>query len=313
MSNQDLFATVREQRPLVHCITNYVTAGDVANMILAAGASPVMADGRREAEEITRLSRALVLNIGTLQEAAVESMLAAGKLAAGLGHPVVFDPVGAGASTFRTETALRIVREIPCTVIRGNASEIRTIARGMAADSGNPSAVRPVSSHGVDADEREKITKENRQRTAETLKELSRKTGAVIVMTGETDLVADGKQACMIKNGHPMMARITGTGCMMDGVIAAALAVSDPEERFENVVYAAAAYGLCGELAWERMEQMERAERTERTRRPAETDGGSGRCSGEAIGGTGSFRMYFFDAMSRLEDRQVQKGARYEA
>lgn len=277
----DLIVEVRRQRPLVHCITNYVTAGDVANMILAAGASPVMADGIREVEDITRQSRALVLNIGTLREATVESMLAAGRLAADLGHPIVFDPVGAGASAFRTETALRILREVPCTVIRGNASEIRTLAECLAGQ-----ICSPVRSHGVDADEREAVTRENQETIIPMLQSFSRQTGAILVMTGEMDLIADGQQICLVQNGHAMMSRITGTGCMLDGILAAFLAVSSLEERFGTAVYGTAAYGICGEMAYNRMAAMK--------------------------GGTGSFRMHLMDAMSCLEDEQIRQGVRYE-
>ena len=281
LPERDLLREVRRQRPLIHCITNYVTAGDVANVILAAGASPVMADGLREVEDITRLSRALVLNIGTLREPVVDSMLTAGKLAASLGHPVIFDPVGAGASVFRTETALRILREVPCTAIRGNASEIRTLARCLKGDGESR-----IYSHGVDVDEREKVTEENQESTVKMLRFLSRKTGAVLLMTGERDFIADRERVCQIKNGHEMMAGITGTGCMMDGILASLMAVSPGKERFFAAVYAAAAHGICGELAY---------------RRVAETDGG-----------TGSFRMHFIDAYSRLEDGQIREGVRYE-
>lgn len=261
---------VRRERPLIHCITNYVTAGDVANMILAVGASPVMADGIREAEEITCQSQALVLNIGTLREETVDVMLKSGKMAAGLRDPVVFDPVGAGSSSFRTETALRIIKEVPCTVIRGNASEIRALA-GIS-----------IRSCGVDADRREKLSKENQEETRRILASLSRSTGSVLVMTGETDLIVDGERSCIIRNGHPMMTRITGAGCMLDGILAACLAVSLPEERFTSVVHAVAAHGICGEAA-----------------------AGLG-------GGTGSFRMHFMDAMSQLRDEQVWEGMKYE-
>ena len=281
LPERDLFREIRSRRPLIHCITNYVTAGDVANVLLAAGASPVMADGLREVEDITRLSRALVLNIGTLREPVVDSMLTAGKLAGKLGHPVIFDPVGAGASAFRTETALRILKEVPCTVIRGNASEIRTLARCLAEDGGSR-----IYSHGVDADEREKVTKENQESTVNMLRFLSRKTGAVILMTGETDFLADQDRTCQIKNGHAMMAGITGMGCMMDGILAALMAVSSTEEHFFAAAYAAAAHGICGELAFGR--------------------------TAAADGGTGSFRVHFMDAYSRLEDRQIRKGVRYE-
>lgn len=278
-----LLAEVRAKRPLIHCITNYVTAGDVANMILAAGASTVMADGIREVEEITELSQGLVLNIGTLKAAAVDAMLLAGKRAVGLGHPVVFDPVGAGASRFRTDTARQIIRDVRCTVIRGNASEIGVLTG---------SRTRP---RGVDADEREWLTVESRQNQIAAARMLSRETGAVIVITGPQDLIADENRTCLVGNGVPMLGQVSGTGCMLDGIIAAFLAAGEQqhwqkadtrERRFWQTVYAVAAAGICGELA----EQKTIA-------------GG---------GGTGSFRMYLMDAMSNLNDRQIKEGARIE-
>ncbi|MGL5438045.1 MAG: hydroxyethylthiazole kinase [Lachnospiraceae bacterium] len=266
---------VREQKPLIHCITNYVTVGDVANMILAVGGSPVMADGIREVEDIVRQSQGLVLNIGTLQESVLESMLKAGRAAAMLGIPVVFDPVGAGASAFREQASNRIITEVPCSVIRGNASEISVLMG------------KQAFSRGVDADDREQVTRENRLERIDAMQVLSRRTKAVVVMTGAQDIVADEERVCMIHNGDPMMSRITGTGCMMNGVIAACLAGSrDQEERFWSTVYATAAEGICGEIAHKKIIQTN--------------------------GGTGSFRMHFLDAMSILKDEMVWEGARIE-
>ncbi len=315
-----MISQVRGAKPVIHCITNYVTANDVANILLAAGASPIMADGVREAEEISRLSRGLVLNLGTLKETAVEAMVLAGRTAARLGHPVVLDPVGAGAASFRLETALRILREVPCTVIRGNASEIRALARGLeeaerragsgesaggtadlAQSQGMGSAGRiPGSgenaggtavlaqSRGVDVSEREGLTDENQEDTISMVQALARRTGAVIVMTGGKDLAADGRAACLIKNGHPMMSRITGSGCMLDGILAAFLAVKpDGETGLRQAALAAAAFGICGQLAYERTV-----------------------CSG---GGTGSFCMYLIDAMSMLTDEDIRRMADIEA
>lgn len=280
-------AEIRARRPLIHCISNYVTAGDVANMLLAAGASPMMADELPEVAEITALSQGLVLNIGTLKAASVEAMLLAGKRAVELGHPVVFDPVGVGASRFRTETAWRIIRSVRCTVIRGNASEIGFLAGGK---------TRP---RGVDADEREGQPGEHRQEQAAAAGQLSRETGAVIVITGPQDLIIDGSRSCLVHNGVPLLGQVTGTGCMLDGIIAAFLAVgpgdagltdAEPadagERRFWQTVYAVAAAGICGELA---------AQKT--------IAGG---------GGTGSFRMYLLDAMSNLNDRQIKEEVRIE-
>lgn len=291
-SCRNLIAQVRARQPVIHCITNYVTANDVANIILAAGASPIMADGVREAEDIAAVSHGLVLNLGTLREPSIEAMLRAGRRAAELGHPVILDPVGAGASAFRMETAMRLLKEVPCTLIRGNASEIRALAGAH------------VWSRGVDADHREALTKENCRETAAMAQQLSVQTGAVVVMTGPTDLAASGSRVCLVKNGHLMMSRITGAGCMMDGVLASVLAAGMQAERIptermsaerileaqndllQQVVYAVAAVGICGELAYEKTMRFG--------------------------GGTGSFRMYFIDAMSNLMDETVQDRIRVE-
>lgn len=290
-----MISQVRRAKPVIHCITNYVTANDVANILLAAGASPIMADGLREVEEISRLSQGLVLNLGTLKETAAEAMVVAGRTAAQLGHPVVLDPVGAGAAAFRRETALRILGQVPCTVVRGNASEIRALARGLeeksAEDSGNQAAGKetagPVVSRGVDVSEQEGLTEENREATVAMVQAFARRTGAVIVMTGEKDLVCDGDGFCLVGNGHPMMGRITGSGCMLDGVLAAFLAAKPEEEtRLRQAALAVAAYGICGQLAYEKTVQ--------------------------AGGGTGSFRMYLIDAMSLLTDEEIRRMAEIE-
>lgn len=274
----NVFSQIRKQQPVIHCITNYVTANDVANMLLAAGASPIMADGIKEALDITDISHGLVLNLGTLKESAMETMVTAGRRAAELGHPVVLDPVGAGASAFRKEMALRILREVPVTVLRGNASEIRALVQ------------EHSFSRGVDVDQREALTRKNRRETVDMVKALSRQTRAVVVMTGAADLVADENQVCFIKNGAPFMGRITGAGCMMDGVLAAALAALRMHEgagdQFWQVVQAVAGVGICGELA------------EEKTMR--------------AGGGTGSFRMHFIDEMSCLTDEAVRRRIRLE-
>ena len=263
---------IRQQKPLIHCITNYVSAGDVANILLALGASPVMADERQEAEEITGSSNALVLNLGTLNEARLEAMIAAGKKAASLSQPVVLDPVGAASSAFRKKAAARIIDEIPCGVIRGNASEILTIA-GL-----------PVSARGVDAGNAD----DNKKIDEDILKSLSRRTGAVIVVSGAIDLIADTNHVCRVKNGHPMMTRITGTGCMMSAVIAAFQAVdlAAAKDTYERTMCAVAAAGICGEMAYQK--------------------------TMAADGGNGSFRMYYLDVMSKLTDDLVKGRANIE-
>lgn len=193
---------VRETSPLIHNITNYVTANDCANILLACGASPTMADDASEVEEITTISNALNINIGTLN-AMVTGMFLAGKKANELGRPVVLDPVGAGASRLRTDTACRLIDEIRFTVIRGNISEIKTLASGSG------------TTKGVDADAADIVTEDTLDSTVAFVKTFAAKTGAVIAVTGAIDLVSDAERTFVIRNGRPMMGRVTGTGCML--------------------------------------------------------------------------------------------------
>lgn len=283
---KQMILNVREKHPLIHCITNYVTANDVANMLLAAGGAPIMGDGIHEVEEITTICQGLVINIGTLKEMTIESMIKAGKKAAELRHPIVFDPVGVGVSAFRKETAKKIINQVPCTVIRGNVSEIKIIAReiGMEEENGEDSQ-KLSGAQGVDASQEDTVTEENLEQLCGFAKELSRKTGAMIVITGAMDVVANWEQVFIIRNGHPLMTKVTGTGCMLDGVIAAYLC-ANPDRAQEAVGAAVAAMGLSGELAYEKM----RAE-------------GSG---------TGSFHMHLIDFMSKMDDNQLRGGSKIE-
>ena len=205
---RNLFANVRAKSPLVHNITNYVTVNDCANIVLACGASPIMADDAAEVEDITSLCAGLNLNIGTLNSRTIPSMLLAGHTANRLGRPVVLDPVGAGASHLRTETALRLLREVKFTVIRGNISEIRTLAAGSG------------TTKGVDADTADKVTDETLDKTVAFAKAFAARTGAVVAVTGAIDIVADGERAFCIRNGHPMMSAVTGTGCQLSALTA---------------------------------------------------------------------------------------------
>ena len=213
---RNLFANVRAKSPLVHNITNYVTVNDCANIVLACGASPIMADDAAEVEDITSLCAGLNLNIGTLNSRTIPSMLLAGHTANRLGHPVVLDPVGAGASHLRTETALRLLREVKFTVIRGNISEIRTLAAGSG------------TTKGVDADTADKVTDETLDKTVAFAKAFAARTGAVVAVTGAIDIVADGERAFCIRNGHPMMSAVTGTGCQLSA-LTAAFCAANPE------------------------------------------------------------------------------------
>ena len=196
---KEIFDNVREKCPLIHNITNYVTVNDCANVVLACGASPIMADDKDEVSDIQTICGGLNINIGTLNSRTIESMLLAGKRANELGHPVVLDPVGAGASKLRTETANQLLKEVRFTVIRGNISEIKTLALGNG------------TTKGVDADLADRVTKENLDEAAAFAKAFAGKMNAVVAITGAIDIVADAEKAYCIYNGRPEMSSITGT------------------------------------------------------------------------------------------------------
>ena len=235
---------IRAASPLVHCITNYVTVNDVANVLLAIGARPIMADDPEEAEEITALCAGLCLNIGTLNARTIPSMIAAGKRARALAHPVVLDPVGAGASRLRTATALRILDEVRPALIRGNISEIRTLAVGSGA------------TQGVDANAADAVTEENLGAAADLLHAFAARTGAVIAVTGAIDIVTDGRDCYAIRNGRAEMACVTGTGCQLSALLTAALAAA-PSDPLAAVAETTALMGTAGELAWAQMEESD--------------------------------------------------------
>ena len=233
-------AAVRRTAPLIHCITNYVTVNDVANVLLAIGARPIMADDPEEVEEITDLCAGLCLNIGTLNARTIPSMIAAGKHARALGHAVVLDPVGAGASRLRTATALRILDEVRPTVIRGNISEVRTLAVGSG------------TTQGVDADVADAVTEENLAATADFLCAFAARAEAIVVVTGAIDLVTDGVTVYAVRNGRAEMGRVTGTGCQLSALLAAALA-AHPSGALAAVAETVALMGTAGEIAWAQM------------------------------------------------------------
>ena len=238
--NSSIIEKIRRAAPLIHCITNYVTVNDVANVLLAIGARPIMADDPEEVEEITALCAGLCLNIGTLNARTIPSMLTAGKHARALGHHVVLDPVGAGASRLRTETALRILHEVRPTVIRGNISEIRTLAVGSG------------TTQGVDADAADAVTEKNLAATADFLRAFAARAEAIVVVTGAIDLVTDGVTVYAVRNGRAEMGRVTGTGCQLSALLAAALAV-EPLGLLAAVAETVALMGVAGEIAWARM------------------------------------------------------------
>jgi hydroxyethylthiazole kinase len=221
-------ATLRERRPLVHSITNYVVMNETANAVLALGALPVMAHAAEEVAEMVGLAGALVLNIGTLEEAWVDSMLIAGAAANERGVPVVLDPVGAGATRYRTDTAKRILDAVDVAVLRGNAGEVATLV-------GVEAEVRGVESIGADGD------------AAELARVAARTLGLVASVTGPVDHVSDGERTIAVANGHELLAAVTGTGCMSTVLTGCFLAAKD--DVLEAAAEALVAFGVAGEDA----------------------------------------------------------------
>lgn len=219
---------LRESKPLVHNITNFVVMNFTANILLAAGASPVMAHAENEVEEMVAFAKALVLNIGTLTDNWVNAMIKAGKKATALGVPIILDPVGAGATTLRTKAAQRILAETQVTVVRGNASEILALA-------GSHTKAR-----GVDTADSVEAATEQAVRLANELR-------VPVAITGPEDFITDGQRIVRVANGHPLMSSVTGTGCGATAIIGAFAGVD------ANPVSAAATalayYGLAGEKA----------------------------------------------------------------
>lgn len=261
---QEIAATlvaVKAKKPLIHHLTNYVTANDSANITLAFGASPVMAGDIGEVEEMVSKAGALVLNIGTLSAASVDAMIVAARKAHQLGIPVVFDPVGVGATSMRTAAAARIIRETSPAVIRGNASEIKVLA-------GISTAIRGVDSVADETD-------------SETVaRDLARKLGCVVALTGKTDIIARGDDLCRIDNGHPWLSGVTGTGCMATSLVGCCLGGgADP---FVAAAGGITVMGIAGELAREAL-------------RPGEN--------------IGMFRVRLFDAVAAMTPETIiQRG-----
>jgi hydroxyethylthiazole kinase len=220
---------VRESKPLVHQITNYVVMNETANATLALGALPVMAHAGEEVEEMTRIASSLVLNIGTLSEHWVEAMLLAGGSANARGIPVVLDPVGVGATTYRTKTAKRMLDLVDVTVLRGNAGEVATLV-------------------GADAEVRGVESISTGMEPAELAREAARRLGVIASVTGPVDHVSDGERVLAVANGHELLSAVTGTGCMSSAMTGCFLA-GKPAEPLEAAAEALAAFGVAAEDA----------------------------------------------------------------
>ncbi len=226
-----VFSKVRNKRPLIHHITNFVVMNSTANITLCSGALPVMAHALEEVEEMASAASALVLNIGTLWPDQIEAMLLAGKRANQRGIPIVLDPVGAGATRLRTESVLRLLGELSIAIVRGNLAEIATLV-------GTKAEIRGVESISVSGE------------AAEVATQFARQYGSVAAITGPVDFVTDGVRMARVANGHPLMSTVTGTGCMSTAVVASYAAVES--DSVTAATAALAAYGFAGQIAAER-------------------------------------------------------------
>lgn len=269
----DRLEAVRATVPLVHCITNYVTVHDVANVVIACGGSPIMSDEPADVEDITSICGALDVNIGTLNERTIQAMALASARTQELGHPIVLDPVGAGASRLRTQTAATLLDQRAITCVRANVSEVKALASGAAA------------TRGVDAAPDDAVTYDNLEAMAAYTRDFSRACGAVVAVSGAIDLVSDAEHTYVVSNGHRLMAGITGSGCMLSAVTAAYLA-ANPDDRLGAVAAAFAMFGLAGKLAAERAEA-------------------------EGVGNA-TFSNYLIDAVSTMDADTLNRGALYE-
>ncbi len=262
--------TVRANVPLVHTITNYVTVNDCANALLACGGSPIMSDEPEDVADITSICGALVLNIGTLNAHSIQGMRVAGARAGELGHPIVLDPVGAGASALRTATAVELLDTLPVTVVRGNMAVIMARASGAS------------STRGVEVRPADAVTPENMAESVAFVQDFACKTGAVVAVTGAIDIVADANRAFVINNGTPLMGKITGAGCMLT-CVCAAYAAANADQVLEAVAAAVAGMGIAGEIAQSRMTPFD---------------------------GNASFRTYVIDALYNMDAETLASSAK---
>ena len=267
-----MLENVRAKSPLVHNITNYVTVNDVANVLLAAGGSPIMSDDADDVEDITSICGGLNINIGTLNKNTIPSMFLAGQKANALGHIVLLDPVGAGASRLRTDTANQLLQEVRFDAVRGNISEIKTLCTGSG------------STKGVDADAVDTVTEANLDDGVALVKAFAKQTGCIIAVTGAIDLVSDGERCWCIRNGRAEMSRITGTGCQLSALMTAFL-VANPDRKLDAAAAAVCMMGLAGEIGWANMQPGD---------------------------GNSTYRNRIIDAIFNMTGDALEEGAKYE-
>lgn len=273
MMFEQILDNVCQRQPLIHCITNYITTNDCANIVLACGASPTMAEAEQETAQIAAAADAVDINIGNLNEMTVRAMHNAIAAANRADVPVVLDPVGAGASQYRMDTLRDFFAAYRFAVIRGNVSELLAVG-GVASNT-----------KGVDAGAADAVTEENLDERTAFFKQLSAKLGAVVSVSGAIDIIASPDKAYVCRNGHPMMSRVTGTGCMLSA-LTAAFCGANHDNILQAAAAATAAMGVAGDIA------------CQKTR--------------EAGAGTGSFRVYLMDAISLMDAQTLNGGMNIE-
>ena len=261
---------LRKQSPLVHCITNTVTVNDCANSVLAIGASPIMANEPDEAEEMVTIVNSLLINIGTLNKAQIEAMKIASNTANKLEKSYVLDPVGIGVSNIRNQTALHLIESKP-TIIRGNLSEIKTLANliGILDEC--------TQAKGVDVADSDIINKQTLESNAIIVKNIAKKLDTTIAVSGPIDIISDGNDVYAIENGHKMMSQITGSGCMLGCILAAYNAITD---SFSAAVTGCVVLAIAGEIAAQTAKVNNK--------------------------GTGTFRSELIDELSKMDQQTVQ-------
>lgn len=266
----ELLNEVKSKNPLTHCITNFVTVNDCANAVLAIGASPIMSEDIEEVAEVVSIADALVINIGKLSHEQVEAMKISSAQANKINTPVILDPVGVGISQLRNKVTLELIENYKLAAIRGNITEIKTIAKltGIISESN--------TAKGVDVSESDIITQDNLNENADVISKLAAKLDTVILASGPIDILSDGETTIAIDNGDEMMPYITGSGCMLSSIVGSCIGATNP---LEGTMLAALLMTIAGEKARSKVD-------SENT-------------------GTGSFRAYLIDYLYKLDGQTL--------
>ena len=265
-----LLDELKNKNPLTHCITNFVTVNDCANAVLAIGASPIMSEDIEEVAEVVSIADALVINIGKLSYEQVEAMKVSSAQANKINTPVILDPVGVGISQLRNKVTLELIENYKLTAIRGNITEIKTIAKltGIISESN--------TAKGVDVSESDIITKDNLNENAKIISKLAANLDTVILASGPIDILSDGETTIAIDNGDEMMPQITGSGCMLSSIVGSCIGATNP---LEGTLLAALLMTIAGEKARAKVDN-------------------------ENVG-TGSFRAYLIDYLYKLDSQTL--------